>query len=371
MSIKSDLKKDGIIVTEEINTLRVNSMAINISGKIVTAFPEYNLNQNDLFIKLSRLSMYKAKMSEGLAEASYFHKNTSIYFNDKISDCDLEEFAIHECIHYLQEVKDKKNNLIKMGLSAYKNSKPSGLGINEASVQLMTSKILQYKKEYVKYYGIGFYTTSPSYYPLECCLVNQLSYLVGENILFDSTLFSNDIFKNKLSKIITEKKYFEIESSLDALLKIEEKIVTLNNTILSVESRNEKIDDIIDNIKKLKSDFSDLFIQTQNLIVTSYFDKTFYDITNFEEIEAYRSKLYKFKDYIGTVENYSFFNEYYVSKMELLEDLYNMLEDGLSLEERNLALTVQNTSIFSKLLLAIKKLFKPKNSHITSNSFEK
>ena len=60
--------------------------------------------------------MYKAKMPEGMAEANYFYKNTSIYFNEHIQDEDLEEFAIHECIHYLQEVKDKRNYLRRMGL---------------------------------------------------------------------------------------------------------------------------------------------------------------------------------------------------------------------------------------------------------------
>ena len=57
--------------------------------------------------------MYRAVMPEGMAEANYFYKNTSIYFNEKIAFEDLEEFAIHECIHYIQEVKDKKNNLLR------------------------------------------------------------------------------------------------------------------------------------------------------------------------------------------------------------------------------------------------------------------
>ena len=65
MSIKSDLKKDGIEVTEKLDTLKINSIARNISMKICDTFPEFNLNQNDLFIKLSRLDMYKANMPEG------------------------------------------------------------------------------------------------------------------------------------------------------------------------------------------------------------------------------------------------------------------------------------------------------------------
>jgi len=64
MSIESDLKKDGIEVIEKLDTLKINSIAMNISKKICDTFPEYGFNQNDLFIKLSRLDMYKAKMPE-------------------------------------------------------------------------------------------------------------------------------------------------------------------------------------------------------------------------------------------------------------------------------------------------------------------
>ena len=141
MSVESDLRKDGIEVTEKLDTLRVNSLARNVSVKLCETFPEFNLNQNELFIKLSRLNMYKAKMPEGMAEANYFYKNTSIYFNEHIQDEDLEEFAIHECIHYLQEVKDKRNSLIRMGLCDYTEFKIYGLGLNEAAVQLMASKV--------------------------------------------------------------------------------------------------------------------------------------------------------------------------------------------------------------------------------------
>ena len=64
MSIETDLKKDGIEVIEPLDTLKINSIAKNIAQKICETFPDYGFNQNDLFIKLSRLNMYKAKMPE-------------------------------------------------------------------------------------------------------------------------------------------------------------------------------------------------------------------------------------------------------------------------------------------------------------------
>ena len=59
-----ELKKDGICVTEKLDTLTINSIAKNISQKLCQTFPNFGLNQNDLFIRLSRLDMYKAKMQE-------------------------------------------------------------------------------------------------------------------------------------------------------------------------------------------------------------------------------------------------------------------------------------------------------------------
>ena len=242
MSIESDLKKDGIEVVEKLDTLKINSIARNISIKLCETFPNYGLDSNYLFIKLSRLDMYKAKMPEGMAEANYFYKNSSIYFNEHIQDDDLEEFAIHECIHYLQEVKDKKNYLIRMGLCDYTEFKIYGLGLNEASVQLMASKVNGIPKEYVKYFGISFETTSPSYYPLECCLANQLAYLVGEDILFESTLNSNDNFKEKFASLTSPKTFMAIQNAFDDILNAEEEIIKLNNKIANFDDRNKRVD---------------------------------------------------------------------------------------------------------------------------------
>jgi hypothetical protein len=102
MSIESELKKEKIEVVSKLSTLEVNTIARKIANKLAQAFPEFNLNSGDLFIRLARLNMYRAKMPDGMAEANYFFKNTSIYFNEKIPFEDLDEFARHECIHYLQ-----------------------------------------------------------------------------------------------------------------------------------------------------------------------------------------------------------------------------------------------------------------------------
>ncbi len=354
MSIETELKKDGIEVIEKLDTLKINSIAMNVSLKLCETFPEYNLNQNELFIKLSRLNMYKAKMPEGMAEANYFYKNTSIYFNEHIQDEDLEEFAIHECIHYLQEVKDKRNYLIRMGLCDYTEFKIYGLGLNEAAVQLMASKVNKIPKEFVKYFGISFETNSPSYYPLECCLVQQLAYITGEDVLFKSTLNSTDEFKEKFANLTTPKTFMAIQNAIDDILNAEEEIIKLNNRIAGIDDRNKRIDGMLKKIEELKHEISLTFMRTQNLIISSYFDKSFNEITNLEEVENYRRKLYTFKDYLGAMEGYTFFYDYYVNKMEKLEEKYNAIESG---EFRpSLQLIPKKQSKFALIIKAIKKL---------------
>ncbi len=291
-----------------------------------------------------------------MAEANYFYKNTSIYFNEHIAKEDLEEFAIHECIHYIQEVKDKRNYLIRMGLCDYTEFKVYGLGLNEASVQLISSKINGIPKEYVKYFGISFETTSPSYYPLECCLVNQLAHITGEDILFESTLKSNDNFKKILCELISPKTFMVIQNAIDEILLHEEAIIKLNNKIAQIDDRNKKVDGMIKKIEELKHEIKLTFMRTQNLIISSYFNSAFDKIIDLEGIENYRKKLYTFKDLIGFTEGYTFFNEYYVSKMEQLEYKYNLLESGESQIQTALKVITKKENALLRFFKTLKKL---------------
>ncbi len=328
MNIKSVLKKDGIEVINQIDTLIVNSIAKSISRRIVETFPDFGLNESELFSKLAKLNMYKAKMMDGMAEAKYYYKNTSVYFNEHIEIEDIEEFAIHECIHYLQEIKDDKNNLLKMGLCDYIGSKPIGLGLNEAAVQYMASRIIGIDADFEKYYDISLYTPSPSYYPLECALLNEIVYFTGDDILFKSTLFSNDDFKNKVIEMTSPDTYNKIQYSFDKIIELEEHILKLNAKISLLDDGDSKIDKLINKLNKNKQKIASSFINTQNLIIQSFFDYEFNNITNLEELEILRRKLYKYSDIIGSVQDYKFFDNYYVEMMNKLEHKCNILENG-------------------------------------------
>ena len=102
MSINSILKKEGITVVNPLNTLEINKIASKIAEMLCSTFPEHNLNKSDLFISISRLNMYIAKMPNSQAKAKYFYKNNSIYFSEDMDFDDLNTLAVHECIHFLQ-----------------------------------------------------------------------------------------------------------------------------------------------------------------------------------------------------------------------------------------------------------------------------
>lgn len=359
MSIESDLRKDGIKVIDILDTVSINKIAHNIANKLCNTFPELCFNELDLFSKLSQLKMYRASMPEGMAEANYFYKNTSIYFNEKIAFEDIEEFAIHECIHYIQEIKDNKNNLIRMGLCNFDNFKIVGMGLNEAAVQYMTSKVIGIEKDYVKYFGISFRTISPSYYPLECNLLEQMAYITGDSVLYDSTLTSNDKFKNKFIELTSEKTYTNVEFYIDQILELEEDIIKLSNKFAIYDERNKKVDKIVAKTDKCKQKIAEYFIKTQDLIIQNYFDKSFKNITNLEELDLYRKNLENYKNLIGTIKDYTFFDNYYTKKMAELEHKSNILENGGT----ETALECKKPGKFISWLKSIKNLLTGEKIH--------
>ena len=127
-----------------------------------------------------------------------------------------------------------------------------------------------------------------------------------------------------------------------------------------VSDRNKKIDGMLKKIDELKSEIMLTFMRTQNLIISSYFDKAFENISNLEEVENYRRKLYTFKDYLGCTEGYTFFNDYYVNKMDQLENKYNALENG-NVENAIKLITKKESKIISFFKALKKLIFGEKN----------
>ena len=331
MSIESDLRKDGITVVAPLDTLSVNTIARDVAEKLCKAFPNQHFIFQNLFIALSRIPMYIADIPEGFAEATYFYKNSSMYFKQGLKLDEMENFAVHEFIHYLQEIKDKKGRLLRLGLCDFDDIKACGMGLNEGAVQLMASKANNSEEEIVKYYGISLPTTSPSYYPVLCNLVKQMAYVAGEESLYDSTFYGSDKFKETFSNLCGLDNFLKIQSNLDKIMETEEKAIKLNNKLMSDNCEGMKAQKVAKKIEKCKDKIKNLFFETQNLIYSSYFNNQFNKIATTAEIDEYRVRLYNYKNYIGISDTYSDFNEFYINKMMDLDAKYESIMNNTSI----------------------------------------
>ena len=349
MSIESEFKKNDITVIDRLDTLSVNSLSKSVASKLSKAFPNQNLSYRNLFVQISRIPMYIASIPEGVAEAFYCSQNSSIYFKEGVPVDELEKSAIHEVIHYLQEVKSKRGALKRLGLCDFTGVNPYGLALNEGAVQFAASKADKRTPEMVKYYDITFSTVSPSYYPLLCNLVSQLVYISDEDSLYNSLFFSTTDYHQELICLLGERNFFNIQDKLDSLLYIEEQIIRLNLKLLDPGCTTKQAFKCGKSIDKCKKALKKCFFDTQNLIFTSYFNKEFAKLNTTAEIEDYRYKLYNYKNYLGITDGYTYFNDFYVNKMEQLEKKYEKIID-------NMALVPSSNSKFSTFMRAIKKV---------------
>lgn len=356
------LKKEGIEVVSQLDTLKVNTIAINVASKLCLAFPEHNLNKSELFESLSRLNMYVAKMPADSSGAKYFYKDNSIYFNETADINEMSTLAVHECIHYIQEVRDYTNRVSKMGL--YSPSSNTGLAINEAAVQLMASEANMNEASTETYYGISINTISPNYYPLECALLNQISYFTGTYPLYHSTLNSNDVFKNTFTLKSDKKTYSIVTKNFDKLLSLENNLNYFSSE-LQYTDKASSIKLLNKLINETKEDIKEIFFKTQNLIMHKCFKNEFNAIRNLEDIKDFNNKLYNYKNIIGSAEYYTFYNEFYRNMMNVIEEKKSYIEQYGEInlfENVNTSLmlvdTTKNTfSFISTFVIKIKKLF--------------
>lgn len=349
MGIKSVLKREGIENAEILDTLTINKIATRISKRLSQMFFEHDLNESNLFIELSRLKMYTADMPNDLSGAKYVCMNQSVYFKRGVKFEQIEEFATHECLHYLQEVKDEKGNLLGLGLYNFADGGIKGMAINEAAVQLMAERAIGNKSDKVKYYELFLDTESPNYYPLECVLVNQIAYFTGNYSLYHSTLYGDDVFKNAVDTKFGKKAYITIRDALDILMQKQANLNILTNELKEI-NKERQAKKLSKSIEVSKNSIADLFLKIQNYIIEKGFAKEFKDIKNMEDLQLFKKRLYEFKDLIGYTVEYNFYNDYYIQTMSEFEkkkeyiEQYGEIVDG-NIDKPRLDLTVANNKI--------------------------
>ena len=322
MSINSTLKKEGIKVIGQLNTLEINKIASNISEIISKAFPEHNINQSDLFISIARLNMYIAEMPND-AMAKYFYKNNSIYFSKNMNLDDINSLAVHECIHFIQALTNRNGKLLRLGLYNLQGTNNNGMALNEAAVQHMAAIATNSNLDTVKYYNMELSTESPDFYPLQTALLNQMMYFTGTYSLYHSTLYSNDVFKNTFIAKSSSKTYSKIEKNFDLIFEYESKLAeeTYKLSVSSEEIKNlHKIKKINSRIDDLKAIIFEKTLETQNLIVINCFNHELNSIKTLEDVKNFQYNLYNFKHVLISTNNYNFFNDFYIDMMNKLEE---------------------------------------------------
>ena len=327
MNINSTLKNEGIEIKSKLNNTQVNKIAKIIAQSIYEAFPEHNLNENDIFSSLSSLDMYIADMPAGSAVAKYFYKNSSIYFSSSMNLNNIDTLAIHECIHAIQEIKSPRGKLLKLGLYDLNTNK--GQGINEAAVQLMSAIATKTKPDTVKYYNLDFSTDSPLFYPVETALIKQMIYFTGSYPLFHSTIHSNNIFKNTFISKSSEKVYNTIESNFDLIIHYEELLSLCFDDLANLSETKQnlsKIKKLNTKISNIKEAIQKITISTQNLIIENCFNADFELIKDSVSLTEFRQKLYNFKELLINTENYTFYNSYYIQMMNKLEEKSELIK---------------------------------------------
>ena len=279
--------------------------------------------------------MYLADFSDCSA-AKYDVNHNAIYLKSTMDFDKIETPAIHECLHFIQAIRDKKGKLKRLGLYELNTVKDTGMAINEAAVQLMaTCTNHPQKHDSVKYYGLEFSAESPNYYPLECSLVRQMTYFTGTYPLYHSTLYSDDIFKNTFIMKSSKETYDKISKNLDLLVKIQEDIHRENSYLSQLEHSRpnfKKVQRANEKLELLKNAITKIVLETQEYILISCSYSDLELVRNQQDVRDFKNKLYKFQKYLIITDGYHFYNEFYIHMMEELDKKRELIEKYGSLE---------------------------------------
>ena len=208
--------------------------------------------------------------------------------------------------------------------------KATGIGLNEAAVQYITSKIEGKKYEYIEKYEVVAKTYNEQRYPLMCNLILQLIYVTGENIFLDSILNCKNDFEYKIMENCGEGTYTTIINGLDKMLYAEEENIQLfqflekhkqtSNANTDYATTEQEIYKTMAKIEANRKIIKETYIKLENLILNSYFNKYFSRIETLDDIIAYRKDLYNYKEIYGMNSFDNEYNKYYSNKIKDLED---------------------------------------------------
>ena len=253
MNTEKKLEKLGITTTREFTQREVRYIAEEVTELLVKAFPILEDDYNNLLIRLLNCKMYFANINENknISNVNYIYENKSIYFDERVNLDNINDKIIHECIHYLQDIRNEKGKLKKMGLCGFEELSTYGLGINEGAVQYIASKAVGNTLTITKKAGIILKTVSPNYYPFLTNLIHQVVYVMGEDIIVKGTINCNEKFEEEFLNTFEER--------ASTIIKMFDKIIDLLN------KSNEETQE--ENKQLFNTEIANEYIETQNTIM--------------------------------------------------------------------------------------------------------
>ena len=305
MNLEKKLSKLGIDVVREFTPREVRYVAEEVIESLVNTFPVLEEIYNELLIRLLNCKMYFAniKNDSNISNVNYVYENNSIYFSNSINLNKIDDVIIHECIHYLQDNRTDNGKLKKIGLCDFEELSTYGMGINEAAVQYIASKTVGNYLQTTNKNGIILKTISPNYYPFLTNLISQIIYLLGEEIIVKGTINCDDKFEDVFLNTFEEK--------ANTIIKKFDQIIDIRN------KRNGEV--VAENREMLNNEIVNIYLETQDIIMKTYFDKICTRLNTIEEVDFYIEKFLNYKQLLG-IEEEKRFN---------LNDEYQKYKEGL------------------------------------------
>lgn len=287
MNIQKKLSRLGIEKIEELDKKDVNYLAHYMANCMTSTFHTLQDYYNEILAKLLNCTMFYAKITGNVAKVNYIHEDNCIYIDENINIYEPNEQLFHELIHYLQVFKKNNGKIKQIGLCNFGDFSVSGLGLNEALVQYMSSKLMKKEKQRTKIYGLELKTISPDSYPVLTNLMEELVYLIGE----DEILLASINAKNNFDDLF----YNTFEEKGNQIIKAFDKVLDLKNKLLEAREGIYKKE----TPEVLEESICYTYINTQKTMLTKYFDKMVTMLTSIEEIDFYIEKFLNFNKVLG------------------------------------------------------------------------
>ena len=342
----------GISNTEKLDFKVKEELVRNVSRKIADRFEAYGIKYEELYMKLINTDMYLSDIKAGTPKVNYIYKNSSLYIDRSVSLSENDEDILRESICKIQEVRNKRNKIHKLGLCKFNESKIAGVAFNEAGVQYILNVLLDKGEEKVNAYGIIINSISLQY-PVITNIIRQMTFMAGENYLVQSIINSTDDFKKSFIDNCNENSYVVVMKNADLIYEAQKRISNINRKILfdSKVKENKKIK-LREKVNKYSKAIRSSYCEIQKGLCECYFNKKINKARSISKLEEVRLQIGEYKQLIGIScdEEDNFFERYSL-------DCYYKIEKKIEKINRDNAIMITDTNPVSKAVRSIKKLF--------------